>query len=346
LQTVADPTPSPQPSPEKGQLHLDLIEGPAKSAQFGALLDRTFKVPAPGRFFDDFPIWDEKLGPGRERTARIGVWDGSELVSSAGVRLAELRVPAGDLKVALIGAVATAESHRGRGLASRTVSLAVEWAREREAALVLLWGSETALYQRLGFELCGMQVRASLKDLDLGPKHTDFSNVVLGRGWIPSILRSMRLRGSGLRLAQSDERWIEAHQNVDWYWLGDPADPLAYAALGRGIDLQNLVHEWGGESSAALKLLLQLIRMEHPEAQLLASPHLLGAWGFHAPARAEIEFLCMARALNVAKIVAAHGINIPANDPILTTPNAAVCQFLFGPSDKALPLWVWGLDAV
>jgi hypothetical protein len=249
------------------------------------------------------------------------------------------------LDVALIGAVATAGSHRGHGLASRTVSLAVEWARERGAAMALLWGAETALYERLGFELCGSQVRIGLGELDLGAPIKDFSRIVLGRGWIPSLVQSLKMRGSGLRLADSDERWLEAHKGVDWYWLGEPDAPQAYAALGRGIDLQGLVHEWGGESPEALKTLLQLVRMERGDAQLLASPELLGAWQLGA-VQAPVEYLCMARALDVARLTRGFGIALPADDPLMTTPDAAICRKLFGPGENARPLWIWGLDAV
>jgi GNAT superfamily N-acetyltransferase len=326
-------------------LKVDVIEGPEQEAKFARLLDRSFKVEAPGHYMDDFPIWDGRYGPVQaERVLKIGVWEADELVACVGVRLAELRAPQGLLSVALIGAVATVETHRGKGLASRTVSLAVEWARERGAALVVLWGSEVGLYERLGFELCGMQVRAPLAALDLGPA-LDFAKIVLGRGWIPSLMSGLRQRVGGVALKTSDEKWLEAHKNVQWYWLGDPAAPLAYAAIDRGIDLQGLVHEWGGQSPAAVKVLLQLIRMERPEAQLLASPSLLGHWQLGTP-KVDIEFLCLARALDVAKIVAAYGLVLAKDDPLLTTPNAAACRFFFGPTDSALPLWVWGLDAV
>jgi predicted N-acetyltransferase YhbS len=336
----------------EAQLRLDIIDGPEQMSQLSALLDEAFNAPASGDYLSDFPVWNQSIGPGPDSAIRIGVFDGDQLVACSAVRLASLRVPAGDLKVGLIGAVATSPSHRGKGLASRTVSLAVEWARERGAAMAMLWGQETSLYERLGFELCGMQVRAPLAELDLGPKPRDLSNVILGRGWVPTLMRSLRTRGSGLRIASSDERWIEAHSRVQWYWLGDPEAPMAYAAIDRGLDLQGVVHEWGGESEAALKLLLQLVRMERPEAQLLGNPALFGAYNIgaspsgHSPKTSEIEFLCMARALDVAKIISAHGIVLSADDAMLTTPNAAVCRRLFGPAENALPLWIWGLDAV
>ena len=57
-------------------LRLDTIEGAAQIASFSKLLDEGFGVKAPGRFLDDFPMWDEAYGPGAESMLRIGVWDG------------------------------------------------------------------------------------------------------------------------------------------------------------------------------------------------------------------------------------------------------------------------------
>ena len=212
------------------------------------------------------------------------------------------------------------------------------------AALALLWGGETVLYERLGFELCGVQTRVPAGELELGEPIRDFSSIKLGRGWIPSLMTPLRMRGSGLRLAESDERWIEAHRGVDWYWLGEPEAPQAYAAIGRGIDLQGVVHEWGGESSDALKTLLQLVRMEHSEAQLLASPGLLAAWGLGAQG-APTEFLCMARALDVPKLVAGFRTQAACPRSFSHDPQRGrVPKLLFGPEPKAAsPLWIWAL---
>jgi GNAT superfamily N-acetyltransferase len=324
--------------------HLDIISGPEHEAQLTRLLDASFNVPAPGHFLDDFPIWNESYGPQLDRMIRIGVWEAGELVSCAGVRLAEMHGPVKPIPVALIGAVATATTHRGRGLASRTVGLTLEWARERGAALAILWGSELELYERLGFELCGMQVRLPLAHAGLRPPGD--GAVRIGRGWVPALAACLAARGSGLKLSvEDDSRWLGAHKNVEWYWLGDPADPMAYAAVGRGIDLHGLVHEWGGKDAQSLHTLLTVVQSEHPGAALLASQSHLRKWGF-APGLPKVEFLCMARALDTAKILDCNGIKVPADDPIFKAPDAAVCRLLFGPAEDVLPLWIWGLDAV
>ncbi|MGZ3698712.1 MAG: GNAT family N-acetyltransferase [Bdellovibrionota bacterium] len=334
---------------------MDLITDRADLGKFSGLLDRAFSVPREGAFLEDFPVWSDGTGPGPERLARLGIYSGSELVSCAGVRLAQLRTPNQPLPVALIGAVATDERYRGHGFASKTVQLAAEWARERGAAVALLWGSEHALYQRLGFDLCGEQVLAALPETSAHePIHC---------GWTNGILGAMRKRQDGLLIENVDSAWISAHRNVLWYWTGTAGAVTAYAAVGRGIDLQNVVHEWGGAREQLLGILGR-IREDHPEARILGSPRLLeNAKIPFDPG--STEFLCMARVLDPKALmriwhpltafdavsredgweVRINGISVP------TLSEGELVRFFFGPGAPAfgglfpLPLWIWGLDA-
>src|SRR5206468_8828729 len=111
----------------------------------------------------------------------------------------------GPLPVALIGAVAVAEKYRGAGLASQVVKVLTHWATEKKAALALLWGSEHTLYQRLGFELVGEQVRVPLSSLKLGSSPAGVS-----QGWRPALFKALQSRVAGLLLQESDQPWIEA----------------------------------------------------------------------------------------------------------------------------------------
>jgi len=123
---------------KKPRYWIDQIQGSDAMSQFSGLLDMSFKVAAPGRFLDDFPIWDENLGPDPSRLVRLGVFHERKLVSCAGVRLADLKTPRGRLCVALIGAVATHPDWRAKGLASQLVAVALQWAAERSAALAAI----------------------------------------------------------------------------------------------------------------------------------------------------------------------------------------------------------------
>jgi predicted GNAT family N-acyltransferase len=291
------------------QFYLDSIQTPEALSQFGKLLDCTFPVPKGSHFFDDFPVWNSKLKV--LRILRLGVFHGTELVSSAAVRMAELKGPNNTpLPVAILGAVATHPDWRGKGFASQTVNAAVEWARGEKAELVMLWGSEHALYQRLGFHLCGEQIQIPLNHVKLKvPLKEQVSS-----GWNRAIFSRMKQRAGGLVLQDNDQIWIEAHRNVEWYYTGPSENPTAYAGYGRGIDLNGMVHEWGGKPDS-LFTLLKYLREKNPTSVLLASPKQLGSLGIpYEPT--QIEYLCMAKSLNS---------NFTLTD-------------LKG-------LWVWGLDA-
>jgi GNAT superfamily N-acetyltransferase len=327
----------------KDSMRLDVVAKGEGLAQLLALLNAAFEVPAGSSFYDDFPVWDPRHGAG---VFRLGAFAADRLVAAAMVRLAELKAPGGDLTVALIGGVATDPSWRGRGLASRLVPLAVEWAKERSAALALLWGSEHSLYQRLGFELCGEQARVPLASLR---RYGKFPELEAGSGWSPSLFKCLEGRPGGIRLRRADRIWMRAHRNVSWRWLGDPRAPRAYAAVGRGIDLQGLVHEWGGEREALAELLARL-EAETPGLQLLGGPGLFNQYGIQFD-ESRIEYLCMARVLDPRAVLAAYrpGIGRDALARVPASGDRLVARMFFGPGARdseicPLPLWVWGLD--
>jgi predicted N-acetyltransferase YhbS len=268
---------------------------------FGALLDRCFPVAEGRRFFDDFPVWDPERA---KAPVRLGLYQGERLVACAGLRMARLH---SETPVALIGAVASDAEFRGQGLASRLVSELVDRASTQGAALAMLWGSEHSMYSKLGFELSGAQVRAPLAELELPDERIQFQ-----QGWSEGIFEALRRRGSGLLLEDSDLHWYRHHEGTFWFRVEEAGKVKAYAALGRGIDLGGIVHEWGGEPDALGKL-LAAIRRCIPEAELLG-PTGVADFGLN---RFASEHLALVRVL----------------DPVATRATLG-------------RLWIWGLDAV
>ncbi len=301
------------------------------------LLNVAFEVPQGSSFFDDFPVWGEESGLDSARRLRLaGVIDG-KLVSSAAVRLGKMRGASGEfISVALLGAVATDPAFRGKGYASLVVEQAVQWAERSGAILVLLWGSEHAMYRRLSFELCGAQ---ALVPLEL----SNSQGATINTGWVPALWDViLQYRQGGVILDANDRHWFEAHRNVEWFWVGEKDRPLAYAALGRGIDMSGIVHEWGGEPEA-LQGLLQALPSHRKGLRLLGSPARLREIGFQVNHE---EFLCLARVLNrEALFQACKGGANPAQ--IRDAAAVDLPRMFFGPSSNssAAPFWVWGLDA-
>lgn len=349
---------------------VDLITAEKHGASFTSLLDHAFAVPAGSHFLDDFPVWNEQLVPNSHEMIRLGVFNKEDLVACCGVRIAQL-VTTGpnSLCVAIIGAVATREDQRGKGLATQVVSLGLQWAQERGAALVLLWGSEHRLYEKLGFDLCGIQHRIPLSQLVLNPQVQAIEDVK--QGWTSSLYYVIRQRASGLALRLQDRVWYEAHKNVQWYWSGSEEHPTAYAAVGRGIDLKDVVHEWGGERKA-LEGILSKVKVNHPSAVLLGSPSLFDQQGWKLLDLSGVECLGLVNVLNPQKAFKSYCPETNLDEKYFSSVKGiSMGRLLFGPVEQDLgqfgkleipsivghstwstgssrfpfPLWVWGLDA-
>ena len=298
------------------------IVGTAALNQYASLLDQCFPVPTGHHYFDDFPIWDPRFKV--VDLYRTGIFSGTRLLSCAGVRLADLGRPNGclaQLRIALLGGVATHPEYARRGLGSRAVSAAVDWAVRGGAQMILLWGSEHRMYERLGFQLYGKQLQISLADIStlrLSP-----TNPRVHIGWNPRLFQLRQGSPTGLLLKDQDCAWYSAHKNVQWFYVGEPDRPEAYAAVGRGIDLPGVVHEWGIHSSVVhrspLPGLLRYIEEGGWARTIIGSPSLLAEIGVPPrwpPIEFPTEFLCLAR---------------------MTGDRAEI---------EKVPLWIWGLDAV
>lgn len=280
----------------------EIPEGP----DLEKLLNGCFPVPKGASFFDDFPVWRGVRGISM---LRAGCFDGLSLVASACVRLAPLRTARGIVTAAIIGGVATSEAHRGRGMASELVRACLDWAKSRSAKVALLWGSEHELYAKLGFSLTGEQLRAPLSALEL-PR----AELTVNMGWNPAIFTLLKNRTDGLAVIDVDRSWVEAHRNVNWLWTGTKDKPSAYAAWGRGIDLPNLVHEWGGDRTQLLGILAKL-QVAQPHLELLGSEAGFQRMGLQTES-ATREHLCLGKSLDES---------------------VQISDFQ--------PFWIWGLDA-
>lgn len=304
------------------------------------LLDEAFALPSGKHYFDDFPVWSPELPvPGRVLAVRE---ESGRAVACAMGRLAHFRAPSGDIPVGIIGAVATASTHRGQGMASATVEEIARKLEQKGATLLFLWGSEHALYRRLGFELAGFQLRMSSKVI-LSWKHPPAEQ--FGSGWNDALLDIMQTRAGGLRLEKSDLTWLREQRNVLWVWTGERDRPTSYAALGRGIDLPGMIHEYGGERGV-LRGLLTRLATEFPESQMIGNSWLWREMGWPS-ILGNTEYLAMVKVLDPAAVAKAWGHAAAAE--VSGMGSGDLAKYFFGPErlsgSDPLPLWLWGLDA-
>ncbi|MBL7716890.1 MAG: GNAT family N-acetyltransferase [Bdellovibrionales bacterium] len=291
-------------------MRLDLIQKPEELKELEALLNQCFPVPPGKSFFHDFPVWDPKNAA---NCHRFGAFDGDRLLASLLVRKADVKLGAGMHPIGLIGAVATHDENRGKGLASALVEAAVDWGETQNLGGLVLWGSEHSLYGRFGFNLMGHQRRVPLSAALARATGSNLGALEIKNGFVPEIFRLRQVQPDGLRLIESDLQWFSKHQNVVWRsaWRGSVC--TAYAGYGRGIDLPHMVHEWGGDPADA-RSLFNVIHQMDPSAELLAPKDFAKRLGLETGERGIAESLALIR-------------------PIRLSP------------DVLDSIWLWGLDA-
>lgn len=260
------------------------------------LVSDAFQYEAPHRFFHDFPVW------GSSRVLRLGLFEGSELLSHVGIRFCVMNTAAISAaatnprsaekhKVAIIGAVATLESKRGMGLSSKLLTEALRIIDEAGCSWSFLWGSEHAFYGKFGFSLQGVQARAALKEWSVDPK--DIVTKDIKSGMTESIFQSLLKRKNGISFLEEDREWVFKHKTVKWYSI---ENPFAFVAFERGMDLKHMIHEIGGDQRALEKILYALFN-DDADAEIIGSEAELIQLGFDE-GKLLLEHLCLARPKN------------------------------------------------
>ncbi len=324
-----------------------LVEDPETEAGFESLLSESFKVPAGQSFYDDFPVWQSTYDTYKLRV--VAKDESGRVIAGGGVRITDIHAPSGALPVAIIGAICTAQNFRGKGFGSRIVQFLIQWAETRKVAGIFLWGSEINLYGRLGFSACGRQYKILAKDLvfraDSGSSVSVSSEVRLG--FNHSIFELMRRRSTGIVLRSRDEKWLGAHQNTEWVSLWSKSQCLAYLAIGRGIDLHETIHEWGGTSDSLQKLLQHAVALRPNLIMIGGVEEFETSFPIVKGCAKEIQFL--AKICDPAKWLSGYrkGIEFVHDREDL---RSLEVQW-FGEGERTggtkfepLPIWFWGLD--
>ncbi len=251
------------------------------------LVSESFGYSAPHSFFDDFPVWKSK------DVIRIGGYSQEKLVSHVGIQFRSLKSSIGVEKVALIGAVATDRFHRGQGHSTLLMKNALERVDQAGLNWSILWGSEHAFYSKFGFQLTGTQARARISELfsqGFAEKIPSPLKQEPQSEFTPAILKEFLTRTKGIEFTADDEEWLSRQRSVKWLSL---ANPFSFVAFERGMDLQGIVHEFGGEPAGVRELLYQVLQMNQ-ESQIIGTPRDLLRLGFTNDCLT-IEGLCLAR---------------------------------------------------
>ncbi len=225
-------------------------EAAADLAARDALLSASLRGPShialPGARFAigaEYPLvlrggeFSRCLALGQTRVAAHANFWPRAFVSSTGVTL----------PVALVGNVATDASLRGRGLMSTLFEELCGEARRAGLRALLLWSDLQEFYQKLGFQATGRELRVTAK----------VERLPRGAGACAAIgaldeLKAQRLLAQRPRIPWTLKRNArEFAEQLTIPGMHGLASAEGWGVMGRGHDMQGVVHEWGGKTPAA-----------------------------------------------------------------------------------------------
>jgi len=240
----------------------------SEASDFQPQLDAWLRPGALVSSADEAPLL---LGP-NARSERVVAVVAGEAVSHAALYVHQVHVHGCPLSVGVIGAVATDPRWRHHGLAGQVLAEIEGLARAQNLDLLALWATDTGLYEQAGYVRSGREWIAVWQNDDTdGPYRVR----ALEANDLPALM------GIHARESVHTQRSL-----ADWQALAripamtscvavDQADAVhAYAFCGKGIDLENCIHEWAGVAGA-LPALASYTRasLRVPEIYIMGGPH-------------------------------------------------------------------------
>ncbi len=199
---------------------------------------------------------DEELAIAREITEfdrTLAVFEGKEMVATAGIFSYEMTVPGGMLPCGGVTRVSVVTTHRRRGLLTAMMRRQLDDMHERGEPLAALYASEAPIYGRFGYGLGTYQAAA-----DIDRSHGAFANKFPAGGRlsmvdVPTGVREFtrvwdQARRSQPGMLALDERWMR-NQLADLEPLREGASPH-YRVLHRtdgnptGFAIYRLKLDW------------------------------------------------------------------------------------------------------
>jgi GNAT superfamily N-acetyltransferase len=200
---------------------------------------------------EEYPL---ALNPANLHNIRIIEEDG-KIVSHAVLKILLIKTPIAFFKVAAIGSVVTLPEYRNKGYSSAVIKDCLDLALKQDADFAILWTDIFDFYRKLGFELAGSEIALIFNSpLQLENSKLNFLNT---KKIDPqAILRLYNQHSIGSLRSVSDIKQYLSIPNSRLFTAWDQKNQLqAYAVEGRGADLSNYIHEWGGEVSSLLSLI-------------------------------------------------------------------------------------------
>lgn len=199
--------------------------------------------------------------------------ENGQIISHAVLKNLLIKTPIAIFRVAAIGNVVTAPEFRNKGYSQKVIKDCLQIATEQGADIAILWTNIYDFYRKFGFELAGSETALIFNQ--------PFDTEVKGLKYLQSnkvdpqsILRLYSQHAVGsIRNAADISRYLQIPK-VQLYTAWDQNNQLqAYAVEGRGADLTNYIHEWGGSVSKLLALVSEIQKQKNDSITIITPSH-------------------------------------------------------------------------
>lgn len=324
------------------------------------------------------------LSPNNIGNIRVITKD-NQVLSHAVLKPLIIKSPTTIFKASAIGSVVTDQNHRNQGLSQKILEECIKESERQACDFAILWTNLYDFYRKLDFELAGHEESFIINEEFTVPSaglkfmtSTQISPESIQR------LYSQHTVGS-VRTTEDVRKFLSIPQTVAHTAWDVTGQLVAYAVEGKGADLTNYIHEWGGKVSSLLALLSHIRKEKKAPITLISPAHSmnLNMALDKIPGVIHNEgFLGMVRIINDEQLLAkvrksAHTVGIKdfvlektssgylfgiGNDTAVITDKKDLVRLIFGPFpeipelkaetkillEKTLPvhLWIWGWDSI
>ncbi len=179
--------------------------------------------------------------------------------------------------IALIGNVATDPQARGQGHMRHLFAELEQHSRNKGCVAMLLWSDLDKFYQKLGFTSLGRELRIMVNPRQLPLDHS-------GRQLLPTPPSHLKPQDLADMLTLSPRTPLTLARSLEEFrtllqiphlqiWIGRESQGIqSYALMGKGYDMQGVVHEWGGNPLALTESFAAMAQYNQMRELMILAP--------------------------------------------------------------------------
>jgi hypothetical protein len=184
--------------------------------------------------------------------------------------------------LALVGNVATAPSKRGQGLQKIMMDHLKKTAEAQNVDAIVLWSDLNEFYQKLGFSSNGMEFRFRIKST-INQDHSPLPETNpkgLTTAQLSKLLQSRPTLAWCIQRSPDEFLKLLCIPDTHLFVSESTRPEREWLVIGKGSDMQGVVHEWGGGNPEGILRLMNrvMLMFQLPELILLAPSSLNSKW--------------------------------------------------------------------